>query len=211
MNITLLSIISPILMDHSPAFVGNHLNIIKAKFSYFYPLLFYNQQTLLLKASKFSKGLSGIIHYNGGNNQELIYNQSFNDINFQNDFISIVSKAKNQSVTIADCSFIKITKPQNEGSPILIKGNDNNISVYMTDNIFQACYSLQGVIALKKCRCVTMTHICSYESTCESQYAFLFNNCVPGDFSIFVYNTIVNSKQNNNNDAYNINCNSGNQ
>lgn len=55
-----------------------------------------------------------------------------------------------------------------------LKITNDKLSVYITNTLFNQCKSLNGVIFLESCHCLTMTHTCSFKSHCKSNRCFLF-------------------------------------
>ncbi|KAK8871357.1 hypothetical protein M9Y10_007079 [Tritrichomonas musculus] len=212
MNLTILAFISPALLSHSSIFVCNHLSVIDSKFNKFFPTLFYNQQSLFLKNSQFTHGLSGVILKTSNNDQKTFYDEVFDSKSYKEGFKDVLLNIQyNRSITIMGCSFIKISASDGiEYSTIQINGK--YVSLYMTDNIFNSCKSNQGVIRLEMTRCISMSHTCSFQSECQSKSAFLNCHCEPDDFFINIYNTIVDSKKSSTQQSiFNSFCNSGNQ
>ena len=186
MNLTVLSFFSHMLISHSPCFVSNQLSLNKNHFSKFSTNLLYNQQKLQLTKSMFSYGLGEVIYKGSDNEHVEITNHIFNN---SQDYKDYIDKIRDASISIIDCSFIKI----NSVNTLCI--HSANVSLYMTGNVFNQCSSRDSVVNLERCRCFTITHTCSYHSSAQYRAAFLFHNCVGNDFSINLYNTIVDSSQ----------------
>lgn len=210
MNFTTLNLIYPLLLSYSPAFVNNNWAIVNSEFNKFTPLLFYNQQNIFLKGSKFKNGLNGIILNKNENTEKYFYNTTFDETNFTNLFSNEIKNVENSSISIIDCSFIDMYNL--ETNSILVK--NHNVSLYMSDNIFYNCKSKDGVIRLEECRCVTVTHTCSLKSASKSNYYFYYYDCDKEDFSIFLYSTIVDSvsiEEGQKRDIFDFFCKNGNQ
>lgn len=202
MNITILSLFSSSLISGSPSFVGNDLSMINSGFKKFTSILFLNQQNLLLKGTNFIQGLSSVIHNTNSNNNIQFYQKNFNTL-FRN---HLNDEDNNKSVSVMECTFDKVI--DDNDNTIRIK--DITISLYITDTLFRSCYSKDGILGLQSCRCLTMTHTCSFESKCQFGCGFINYQCKKEDFSIFTYNTIVSSTKVNG-ETYDIYCDYGDQ
>lgn len=209
MNITALNLIFPLLVIQSPAFIGNHLSFINSKFTKFTSVLFYNQKSLYLEKSKFTQGINGIIYKDSQNDQESFYQKTYDSSNFKSSFYEKIEKINDKSISIIDCIFQNLLN--SDTNSILI--SNDNVSVYMSDNIFNNCQSKDGVIRLRRSRCVTVTHTCSLNSKSKYEYYFYYYDCRKEDFSIFLYSTIVNSESldDQEKDTYTLFCKDGNQ
>lgn len=182
-------------------FINNHLSLFDCIFNKFSSVLFYNQQKLSLKKSNFLQNLGGIIKNN-------------NEIKYEGNHITVLEDKFNEkcnptatietSISIIDCSFISI-----QSSAIEIK--NNKISLYITTCIFNSCKVNEGIICLESSRCLTITHTCCSDATCEAKAAFLYYDCQNTDFSICLYTTIVNTRSTNPQDHVNLICRSGDQ
>lgn len=206
MNITVLSLISFSLINYSPAFVNNDLSFIQCHFNRFISLLFFNPNYLNVKDTMFTNGLGGVIHINSvyKNGNQWKYNQTFNNEKlFNNNEVNNVYEAF--AVTFDKCLFLSIDTP----SPVLI--TNKMVSVYFTDSNFVNCKSNQGVLSLKHCRCVTITHVCSFNSQAGSESAFLYMDCKPEDFFIFLYSSIATDSTYQSTPYQNVKCLSGDQ
>lgn len=123
------------------------------------------------------------------------FNEEFGQDKFDESFRQEINETSNKAVSIINCIFTDINN--NGGNYIFI--GDKNVSVYLSDNVFSNCQSKNGVICLERCRCVTVTHTCSYKSSSISNYIFYYYNCQEKDLSIFLYSTIVDSNLDSNN------------
>lgn len=182
MNITFLSLISTSTFSNSPLFVGNQVTFINVIFQKTSSTIFFNQHRLFLKNSIFKRVYGHILYNTNENNRQTITN----DFSETNKF-NITELLESRSITIYNCKFDQIT----DDNPMLIKNKD--ISLYITDSLFNQCKSTNGVIFLENCRCLTMTHTCSFHSSCSYGACFLNSRCLENDFSIILYNSIYES------------------
>lgn len=72
---------------------------------------------------------------------------------------------------------------------------NSKVSLYITNCLFSSCQSKDGVINIQQSRCFTITHCCATQCLSEHQSVFLYYDCVKYDFSLFLYNTIINSER----------------
>lgn len=181
--------------------MNNNLTIRNTNFQRVFSILFYNQINLHLKSSFFWHGLSGIIYKKAINENNHI---TIRDEIFQNPY---KPEENSVSISIVNCIFdtIQVVNPIEMG--YLIRIDESNISVYITHCYFNNFVSTEGVIRLDKARCLTITHICASNVKTGNRVSFLYQNCVPDDFSFFLYSSIVNTgRDDNSNDANTIYC-----
>lgn len=205
MNITILFLASSSFYSLSPAFVNHHLALSNCNFQKFYPLLFYNQNTLNVKDTIFSKGLNGIALINEpiikGN--QITFSENFTDFNN-----NLIPSGEKKAVTFINCLFDSIGFSDKKN--VIVIKNDM-ISLYITRSTFYNCYSNNGVLYLDQCRCVTITHTCSVNSKSGSDASYLNINCKDKDFFVFLYSTVITTDGYEAACDWNILCRSGDQ
>lgn len=202
MNLTILALTCSHFYYHSPAFVNNDLVLINSHLKQFSSTLFFNQQSLLLKNTEFSKGLGGIVYneYDGSMNNENHLNETFDGKP-----ITIDSELK-RSISIIGCKFLNIQ----DKNTIFV--DRDSISIYITSSIFISCRAVQnGVVLLQRARCLTMTHVCTYDCGCHTESGFLNYDCRDIDFSYCLYNTFTKSTTGDYENSFNIFVRSGSQ
>ena len=106
-NLSIISLTSSFLfVSNSPLFVNNHYTVINCNYQHFISRLFYNQKSLKIDSSSFSKGLGSIIF---NENNEIKEQETFLNQNFSSS-LQIVNTIR--SISIINCVFSKI-KDQN--------------------------------------------------------------------------------------------------
>lgn len=199
MNITILSLVSSSLINNSPALVNNNFTFINSHLKHFTSTIFYNQYSLLVQKSSFLNGLGGII-FNEHDNQ--YNNEPIKDKSFTEPFIP--NRDIKRSISVMDCQFINIR------AEYTIFIDTEAISLYLTSSIIKSCFSTgTGVISLRRARCFTITHVCTFESGSGSDAGVLNYDCMDQDFSYCLYNTFAKSQTTNNANAFNIFARSG--
>ena len=210
MNITISYLAAYSLFSSSPAFARNNFSFINSNFQKFSSLLFYNQISLSLKRTLFTHGLNGIIY----NDVETITEKNHITITKEN-FIKPYKPEKTSiSITIMDCIFDNIQVTSNDPSlgKYIIRIDEQDISLYITHSYFNNFVSTEGAIRLDKTRCSTITHVCATNIKTGNRVPFLYYNCVPDDFSILLFSTLVDTgRDDNSNDANTIYCMNGDQ
>lgn len=185
MNITFLSLISLSLHTNSPFLVGNRLFLTNCKFQRISSLLFYNQRNLYLKSVLFNQAINGIIHNDNEITIEgphiIVQNEQFEDI-----FQKTIDKPS--SLSIIECTFMNI----NNKNAIYV---NNQVSLYITKSFFSSCKNTPRVISLDQLRCVTVTHCCVSQCSSNLEAIFLYADCKENDFSLFLYNTMIDTER----------------
>lgn len=187
LNLTILSLASSTLFSHSPSFVGNRMEFNKGYLNRLASLIFYNQQNLLLTKSIFERALHGIV-LNDVNDQ--YQHDVIPNINYIGNEVLTIEPNPKRSVSIIECTFKDIN------SNYAIHINSDNVSLYITQCLFSNCTSKEsGVVNIGQCRCLTISHVCSSKSNLKEKTggAFLFSKCFENDFSIVLYNSVVDS------------------
>ena len=197
MNISVLSLVASSLFAHSPLFAGNQLTFENGHFGKVSSTIFYNQKNLFLKDSTFTQIFGTIIHNSNENDHQTIEGEEYAGINP----INIDGNSAPQSITIKQCTFNAIKNDNNDNPFTII---NKKISLYITDSLFNNCESNNGIIYLE-CRCLTMTHTCSFGSQCNYRHCFLYYLCKQDDFSIILYNSICESKIQTNDKSVTVN------
>lgn len=213
MNFTFLSLISSAMLTNSPAFVGDHYSLVHCHFQKFFPLIFYNNRYgLNVKDTTFSKGINGIVIIDGKiiDGQHYTYSEIFQSesATFDSGNHQDVKDIKNISITFNGCLFLQVGKFEN-CNPFRI--NKVDFSVYVTRTTFAYCRSTSGVMVLDQCRCVTITHVCSFNSAGFGEKSFIYANCHKTDFFIFLFSTIVTDDKLEGNGFANVYCQFGDQ
>ena len=152
LNISILSISASLsLLSNSPLFANNQLSVFDSNFQRFQSILFYNQNSLRIDMSIFKNGLGNIIINENVNSNELQTIQNHH-------FASAIKIEDNvRSISIINCQFAGIITNN------IINISNREISIYITPSTFTSCKSNDVLIQLKKARCLTMTHVCTYD------------------------------------------------
>lgn len=210
MNITILSLITSSIYSNSPAFIGKNISLANCNFHKVFPLIFYNQKGLNVKDTAFTKVIGGII-LNSVNDPIIEGNHWTYSYTYTSQFDkSQISTETNVAITFYGCLFLEVGN-YGDTNPLLIEGDSKNITIYITRSTFVNCKSKEGEVILKSCRCITITHLCSFNSQSNGRYGFCNINCRPNDFFIFIYSTIVTDDNYGGNAQDNILCQSGDQ
>lgn len=192
LNLTILSFVSSISFSHSPAFVGNRMEFNKGNLNRITSLYFYNQQNLLLTNSIFDKTLNGIVLNNV--NDQYQHDTHFN-LTFQGEYLFLIDPEPKRSVSIIECTFKDIN------AKYAISINSEYVSLYITKCLYLNCRSSEnGVVNIGKCRCLTISHVCCSEAYSHKEGgSFLVSYCAENDFSIVIYNSVVDSSSDSSN------------
>lgn len=202
-------VVTYLSLSSSPAFARHNLSSINSQFQKFSSLLFYNQKCLYLKRTSFLDGLNGIIY----NDVETITMENHITIS-KEEFINPYKPEENSvSITIMDCIFNNIRASDDPKQlKYIIRIDEQNIALYITHSYFNNFFATEGEIRLDKTRCSTITHICASNIKTGNRVSFLYYNCVPDDFSILLFSTLVDTgRDDNSNDANTIYCMNGDQ